>query len=287
MVFSFMRRPKADLAVDIDGDTFLPGDAVRVRLKLSSKKGLNVRTGTVTLECVEKHWKREYDPASKSTQLREKSQKLFEIASEIMRDASVRSGIPATEDITLSVPADAHRTVIGKTVNIAWKIKVALDVPGARDIKQEQELIVVPEHRDSRNGYREEESLTIAEDSFDEGRLSLQTESSDYWLGETAQGRLRLDAQEDSEFPEVRVELIRDEKSGDKSSDDVVDVVVLETGANIRKGLSREWRFNLAIPSEPQPSTSHSNSLLTWKLRGILARSRKRDYAVEAEIIVS
>ncbi len=290
MVFSFMRRPDADLSLAIDGDSSLPGDDVMVRVNLSSNKGLKVRVGTATLECVETFWKNEYDAATRTTKLREKSQKLVELTSPVMGEVSVRSGIPLSEEVKFTLSADAHRTVIGGTVNIEWQVKVSLDVPGARDLHEEEGVLVVLERPDARDlDEREQDyaSPVVIDDSFDECRLRIELPSSDYRPGDTVEGRLRLDALEECSFPEVRVELIREEKAGDKESGDIVDTTTLESDLNVRAALSREWRFSLAIPDELMPTTSHSKSVLRWKLRGTLARSRRRDYAVEAEIVVS
>lgn len=281
-----MRRPDADLTLDIEGDSFAPGETVMGRITLSSKKGLKVRTGTVRLECIEKFWKTEYDPATKTTRPKEKSQKLAEFSVQIMNEVEVRSSIPLVEDVKFTLPDDAHRSVLGKTANISWQIEVSLDVPGARDLHSEKELTVVPQRQEQGTVARRDETPVSVDESFDECRLRIEAPSGEYRPGDVVSGRLRLDALEECSFPEVRVELVREEKAGDKLTGDVADSTVLETNASFRANLSREWRFSLSLPDELLPTTSHSKSTLAWKLRGTLARSRRRDHAVEAEITV-
>lgn len=286
MVFSFLRRPKADTTIDIGDQPLIPGDEVVARVNLISKKGFDVRIGTVKFECVETYWKNEYNAATKSTQLTEKTNQLYEFQAMIMKDVSVRSNIPVLEEARFWLPTTAHRTVVGKTVKIAWRVKVSLDVPGAKDLHAEEDLIVVPGQSEETVERQDEVLPVTTQDSFGDCGLRIELPTSRYELGDTVQGVIRLEPLEDCSFSELRVELVRDEKAGDKKSSDTLGSTVLGTDISFRAGLSQEWRFDFPIPNDPAPTVHFSNSALSWKIRAVLPRSFRRDYSLEPEIVV-
>ena len=100
-------------------------------------------------------------------------------------------------------------------------------------------------------------------------------------------GRLRLDAVGNCDFSDVRVELVLDEKAGDKKSRVAADSIVMEQDVSLSPNRSQEWRFTLTLPAEPSRSTRISKTSLEWSVKGVFARKRRRDLSVEKEIVVS
>ncbi len=286
MVFSFFRRPKADLSIELGRDVGIPGEEVLATVTLTASKDLEVRDATVYFECRERYWKNEYDTATKSVRPKEKSRNLFESSQRLMTDAKVRSGIPVIEQVSFRLPDDAHRTVEGKVVRIDWRIRVGMDIPGARDLKAEQAL-VVEAARSRADTTAEEPAPLFTDQQFDECRLRMETEKSVFAPGEPVAGSVLLDAQQDCSFDEIRVELIRSEEAGDQSADDRSQVVSLQKDPGVRAGLSQEWRFEVDLPETAVPSMAASDSTVVWKLKGVLARSKRRDYSVETQFTVS
>ncbi len=280
MPFSIFRRARVDVTLSIDGEPFLPGGVIRGSVNLNSDRNVEVREGAVSLECVERYWKNEYDPGTKSTRPKEKSRKLVHLSERLLDDATVRSGVPMNEEFEFAIPEDAYRSVNGEVVRIRWEVKVSLDVPGARDVHVTEEIIVSPPAESV-----EPQPLMI-ETSFGDCGARIEAEDDRFRLGDAVSGRMRVDAVEDCEYSEVRFELVREERAGDKKWEKTVQRLDLESDARFRSGLSREWRFEVAVPTEMVPSVAISDSKVRWLLRGILARSRRRDHTVEAEITV-
>lgn len=284
-----MRRPPANLELWVDGDKFAPGDDVNIRITIASDKGLQVREGLITLECVETFWRSEYNAATKTSTLNKHTQKLVEIPLQFISDVQIHSGVAHREAITLQLPEDVPTTLVGKNANISWQVKVALDVPGARDLREERPITVLPPPSPSKpetppTGLS---SPVVAEQVYGECRLRLELPVDNLSVVDSLTGRLRLDALQDCDFSEIRVALVRQEEAGDKKSNHVEGEVVLERDATLRANLSREWRFTLVVPQGLWPSAQVSKTSLTWSVKGIFARSRRTDFAVEKVIDVT
>lgn len=299
LVFSFLRRPPAKLDLYLGDETFAPGDTVRARVSISTRKDFHVRLGVARLDCVERYWRREshYDASTKSTRTRlvEKRRYLLERRSEFLGDGRVRNGLTHTEEIEFEIPPDAPRTVLGKVVGIRWQLSVSLDVQGARDLKEDRDVVVLApdapdsaEAPDSDDGHsvQERDGSVAAEEDFGGGRLGLELESGAAEIEGAVRGRIRVDPTDDSDFSDVRVELVRREVAGAKSDDGVEDQVVLRDDVKLSTGRSREWGFTLTVPPGLRPTTRMSDTELTWVVKAILARSRRRDHSVEREIRV-
>ena len=218
MVFSFMRRPQADLELSVEGNHFVPGDDVNVRVNIASDKGFRVKAGIIALTCVETFWRTEYNAATKTSSLNKHTQRLEEIPLQFVSDRQVRRGIAHREELSLSLPEDAPVTLIGKNANVSWQVKLSLDVPGARDLHQERSITVLPSPPRLQDPNSDISSTTVTEQSFGELRMRLELPAGEVQIGDSIAGTLRLDAEQDCEIPELRVELVRHEESGDKKS---------------------------------------------------------------------
>ncbi len=280
-----MRRAKADVALEIDGEQFSPGEEVKVRTTIAADEDINVREVVISLICVETFWRMESN--GKTSSLRKKTQTLIEVPLQFATDSRFHRGIPYREEHRLTLPADSPLTLAGKIANISWQAKVSLDVAGARDIHVEKPVTVVSAQTISEDAASEYPQPVITEQSHDECRVRLELPSESWQIGDSMSGRLRLDAVEDCDFSEVRVELVLSEKAGDKKSQVAADSMVLEQDVSLSANRSQEWRFSLDLPTEPSRSTVISKTSLQWSVKGVLARKRRRDLSVEKEITVS
>lgn len=276
-----MRRPQADLDLQLERDQFAPGDKVTVRVNIASDKGFRVKAGIIALTCVETFWRSEYNAATKTSSLNKHTQKLVEIPLQFMNDGQVRRGIAHREELSLSLPDDVPVTLIGKNANVSWQVKLALDVPGARDLHQERPITVLPSPPRPQDPNNDFPSTTVTEQSYSEFRMRLELPAGDFRVGESVAGTLRLDADQDRDISELRVELLRHEEAGDKKSKDVADETVLETDNSLLANRSREWRFRLTIPPGLWPSSQTSKTSIAWSVKAVVDRSRRRDYSVE------
>ena len=282
MVLKFLRRPHAQIDLHIEGDQFAAGDLVRFRATIGSRQGFPVRSGKFALECVETYW--QIVRNGKRTSERERRKTIAEVFRELLVDGRIQRSIPYIEDSTLTLPDDAPSTVVGKHANISWRLKLSLDVPEARDVQYEQPFTVIPKSPLClSNG---SPSMVVAQEDFSDCELKLELPALKYQAGDSLSGKLRLDAITECNMPEIRIEIVRQEEAGVRGSSTVADQVVLEKDARYGAGRGGQWGFNLRVPEGRWPTTDISNTQVSWRVRAILSRSLRRDYAVEQEITV-
>jgi hypothetical protein len=282
MVIKFLRRPKASISLDVEGEEFHPGDFVRCRAVITSQKGFDVRKCRLVLACVETYWQTTSD--GKTTSQVKRTGTITEVEHRFVRIDRIRPGISHIEEAVITLPPDAPSTVIGRHARLDWMLKLSLDVKGARDLKAERSFTVNSVQDPSVSpGNR---SMVETMQSFDDCDLGLEIARTEYRAGDSVQGRLRLESKGDCDFPEVRVEIVRQEKAGVRGSSTVADQAVLETNATYSSGRTRQWGFSLVVPDGRWPSTEVSRTLVSWRVKAVLARSRRRDFSVEREITV-
>ncbi|MCI0439641.1 MAG: hypothetical protein L0177_10990 [Chloroflexi bacterium] len=289
MVFSFMRRPQATLEMEASEGPFRPGDEVAARVTLTSREGFQAREGRVTLTCVETYWRREtsYNSSTRSTttHTRKHTEKLMELSAPFMSESRVNPGVRYREDVAIAIPEHAPPSLEGRLANVAWELRASLDVPGARDVHFEQGVWVASSRASSQAADAQTPpSLTDA--AFEECALSLELPSREWQAGETINGALRANAARDVSFSEIRIELVCEEKAGDRNNTEAEDRVMLQQNASFMPRQSREWPFALTIPQGFRPSAFVSRTSVKWSVRGVLSRRMRTDFTVEKEIQV-
>ena len=150
-MLSRFRQPAADFRVELSETTLQPGDELNVRVALIPRDGFQVRRGSLDLVCLETyeeliHHSRYGAQRHKATQVLSRDEKVF------IDGTAVRRGLPYYADVNVVVPPDALPTVRGAImrsidVGITWTVTTSLDVAGARDFHDSQEITVVsPAH---------------------------------------------------------------------------------------------------------------------------------------------
>ncbi len=279
-----MRRPQAEIDLEISGESFSPGDEVPFRASIASRKGFDVRNGKISLQCIETFWI--VVSNGKSTSQKKRTETLVEVVHDFMSRGKIDRNMPHVVESSLTIPAQAPVSVHGKTARISWQLKLSMDVPGRRDLHEELPFLVrgpLTERARQRDEYSA--PITIDEE-FDDCDVRLELSRQELKAGESIDGRLRLEARKDVEFAELRVELERKEEAGVRKSKTTADQLVLEQDIDLRAMRSQEWRFSLTVPEGIWPSTHVSKTRIEWRLKAILARTRRRDFSVEHELRV-
>lgn len=281
MPLKFMTRPQADISLHIEGESFAPGDEVKYRASVGTRKGFEVRKGWITLECIETYWV--IVRTNNSTSEDERTRRVMGITHQVMRNRKVRRGLPQIREGSFKLPENAPLSVNGEAANIQWRAKLSLDVPGRRDLHEEQPLIVRGQDVDTRDEY---DPPVTGDERFDDFKLRLEVSNTEVTAGDLITGRLRIDPLEDCGFSEVRVEIERQETAGERERNETEDRVVLASDVQLRANRSQEWGFSLTVPDGLWPSTAVSETLVKWRLKAILARSLRRDHAVQVPLRV-
>ena len=279
MPISFMRRPRADIDLQVTGENFSPGDEVGFRATITAAKGLNVRQARLSLQCIETYWV--IVSTGKSTSEQKRTRTLAEVPYTFIRNSRIRRGLPHIEEGSLKLPEDAPLSAEGKVANIRWQLKLSIDVPGRRDLHSEQVFVVRSPFATNDDHRDEGASRVTVDERFGDCKLRLEVSQDRVNAGDSVPGRLRIDALQDCRFPEVRVELERREEAGSRKRSVTADQVVLEQDLELKANRSQEWGFQLTVPPGTWPSTEIRSTVVRWKVKGILARSMRRDFSAE------
>ena len=282
-MLSHFRRPQADMELHIDKTVLHPGDDVEARVSLVPKSDFHIRHGTLELACVETYV--QTTSTQYGTQFHERTQILSQAEETFSSNGAIRKGASYSTSITLAVPPDALPTVNGATVNriqpgIAWKVTTTLDVAGARDIRQTQEVTVVqpPTVDDA------QPRPVIAQSTHRQCVLTLTLSSGNARSGDRMNGSLRAEMMQDVTAAEVRAELVRVEQFGNSGQDHSVDMVSLERDVSLESDRTREWRFRLDVGQIDVPSLKTEKSSVKWLVKGIVDLRMRTDLRVEQEI---
>lgn len=281
MVPRFMRRPPASLELHLYGETFSPGSEIGYRVLILSRTGFPVRVARVSMECVETYWVVTSD--GKNTRQARRTRRISEVSSSFLEGGTIRPGLAHREESSLRLPDDAPLSVRGKRANLAWRMRLAVDVPGARDVHAETPFTVVsPSARLAGSA-----PPLVVNAAFEECDLRLAVPGGRLAAGDAVEGRLYVTARSRCEFPEVRVELARREKAGVKKSVTVAGVSILEKQAVLDADQRREWAYSLTVPDGVFPTTDISDTSVTWEVKAVLTRSLRTDFPLGAEINVA
>ena len=285
-MLSRFRRPAADLRVELSETTFQPGDELNIRVSLIPRDGFQVRRGRVGIVCTETYEELIHNPRygmqrRKATQILSRDEKVF------MDNSVARRGLPYSADVDWAVPPDALPTARGAIIHsidvgITWTVTTSLDVAGARDFHDRQEITVVRPPPPSDAPY----SPIVAEATHDWCALTLNLPTGSARSGDRLDGSLRAEILQDVSVSEVRVELIRVEAFGSAVQDCFEDTATLDTDLELRRGEAREWRFQVNIGAVCAPSLQTRNSSVTWLVKCVLARRMRFDAQIEQEIRV-
>ena len=281
-----LRRPDVDVQISVNKSDFHAGDKLDARVALLPNGDYRLRHGRVELVCIET-WVQRIDSQYGSSYHR-KTEVLSSQGETFLEDQTVRNGVPYSADLRVAVPRDALPTLRGELVQkiepgIAWAVRVDLNVARARDIKESQEVTVVPTPA-PRN---ERPVPTVAESTRGGCPLTLELSRSEARSGDRVDGTLRAVPQGDVTASEARVELVREEKFGNTAKNQVVDQVTFERDLSLQSGEEREWSFSLEVGRVAMPSLKTEKSSVRWLVRAVLDRSLRTDPKVEQDIAVA
>ena len=290
-MLSRFRRPAAEFRVELSETTLRPGDGLNFRVSLVPRDGFQVRRGTVVIQCVESYVV--ITPGMNTGRYGQGTQRLkgmrilYQQEEVIIDDRRMRRGLPFYADIDWVVPSDALPTAIGQTrdvfdVGIAWTVTTSLDVAGARDFYDQQQIVVgsPPAAADEPSG------ALVREVADDESALTLTLDKGRYSSWEMIEGTLRAEILQDLDVTEVRAELVRVESFGYDGDDFLAGRIRLEGESDLRQGGTREWHFQLETGEVYAPTLSTEMSSIRWVVRCVLARRMRFDTLIEQEVWV-
>lgn len=200
-----------------------------------------------------------------------------------LEPGAIRADTPEDHTLSVEIPASSVPSGEGKITRVRWKVQATLARDRARDISDEVALEVL--------STADQDWLEPAEDVDSHGDclLGFQLEKRAFGAGEPIEGTLVLTPSEECKVSEVRVELERHEhvprNQGNMAHAREAQAIV--AGAlELSPGVPHEYSFRLEVPPDPVPTLDTEQSRVWWLLKGIGARTMRRDYRVEQEVLV-
>ncbi len=203
-------------------------------------------------------------------------------------DALLDGGVVYKYAAQIKLPAPAPPTVKGKCAQITWQLSASILVkadhaPGGYSLlsnlagnqagQSSQELVVFTRPESAYIGGEQLPEKPCASHSFRNVNLALSLDSALAANGGELSGTLSVQSRTALKARELRVELVRWERSGSKQARVVESRQVLQRPAMQAAGEQTDWDFCLPVPDRLMPSALAQHTFVGWQVRGIIART--------------
>lgn len=290
---SRLRQPNADMSIELADGPYSLGIAITGRVTLLPGESFQIRGGRAEFICIETYLVKVERRArfgsaeieeSSNTVIRQYSQPLF-------TGTEIANLMPQVDDIDFIIPLDAPHTVQGNIADIAWRLKVTVDVARARDISRELDLVVLPapaERVESDLGPGG--SSTPATSQFPECDLDLSLAALRVPMGENVEGVLKVIYKESFSPVVATIELMRLQKAGSSQIENSVESTEFQlseaaTGP-VTAGEATELPFSLPVPQCLLATISVHETRVSWRVRATVSSDDGKELEVSQRITV-
>ena len=212
-----------------------------------------------------------------------------------VEDASLEGGGVYKYAAQLRLPTPAPPTVKGKYAEITWRLSASvLSGPGrvvggegllrhlsrGKAGESSQELVVFTQPEPAYIGGEQLPEKPSAARSFRSVSLDLSLESGLAVNGGVFAGVFSVESYAALKARELRVELIRWERSGSKQARMVDSRQVLQRPALLSAGERTDWAFRLPVPDRLMPSVLAQHTFVGWQVRAVVDRALRPNFTV-------
>ena len=126
---------RVEIEVAAEKDTYLPGDAVNVSVRVTGKEDLDIQEGQVALVCANRYIYRytttdsDGDRVSRTSEVTEEAEAGNE---RILEEGTIRSGSYSGRDLVFKIPLTAAPSASGEITNVEWKVRSPFSSAGRR-----------------------------------------------------------------------------------------------------------------------------------------------------------
>ena len=212
-----------------------------------------------------------------------------------VEDASLEGGGVYKYDAQLRLPTLAPPTVKGKYAEITWRLSASIlaradQVPGGYGLlgnlargragESSQELVVFTRPEPAYIGGEHLPEKPGAARHFRNVSLDLSLESGLAVNGGAFSGAFSVESHAAVKARELRVELVRWERSGSKQVRVVESRQVLQRTALLSAGERTDWAFRLPVPDRLMPSVLAQHTFVGWQVRAVVDRALRPNFTV-------
>ncbi len=292
-MFDILKNVKVQLNLALDKQVYAPGDTIHAHITLQNDKEMNIQGGRFTITCQQKYQYKtkhrdSHGHTSISTTWGTHNAEVFRF--EFLPEMPLPPDTH-TFDTSFTLEPGPLPTSKGEIVSTAWFAKATLDRKMAPDTNKEVAFTVI-------TGNPPDAAVAVAtavgtSNEPEEAQMNFTLRTRAVTGGVTLSGSLKIVPQKDFGVSEVRVELVRDEYVPDVANcghenkkETIVAEMKLCGKTQLQVGQFMELPFTLTVPAELAPSMQFETGSLGYMVKGILARTLRKDTRVEEEILV-
>ncbi len=284
--------PTADISVSLDSRPLYAGDTLDVEIEVTPHVSFMAALGVLRLSRIEllrvdsarDAVPQMMLPGRRGARNPGGPAHIDEVFAE---EAALEGGVTQRYTVRLRLPDAAPPTVKGKYARISWELSASIltradwlpvgdgwlaNIARGRAAHCGQELVVfssseappldggpLPEELGATRRYR---NLT----------LDLSLDSTKVANGGIVTGSLSIKSRAALKARELRVELMRWERSGSKQARVIEGFEVLQRPAIIAAGEETDWAFRLTVPDPLMPSVLAHHTFVGWQVRAVIDR---------------
>ena len=283
--------PQVDITVSVASRPLYPGDLVEAEIVVMPRSTFHASVGYVRLaqnELLRIDSARDAVPqmmgGRRSGSRFADPQRVDEV---FLEDAQLEAGTVHKFPVRLRLPVPAPPTVKAKYAQITWQITASIlaksDWMSNREgllanltlgrVGESSQEVVVFAHPDASHigGERLPDHPSTAR-MFRNVGLDLSLNSGLAPNGGVIEGDLAVESRTAVKARELRVELARWERSGNKQARVVESRQVLQRPAVQGPGERTDWSFRLPVPDRLMPSVLGRNTFVGWQVRAVIDR---------------
>lgn len=292
--------PAAEISVSIGSRPLYPGDLVEAEIAVTPRSSFVASVGIVRLtqtEVLRIDSARDAVPQMMHPGRRGGSR--FGIPDHVdqvfLEDSELEGGVVHRYPVQLRLPTPAPPTVKGKYAQITWEL--AASVLAKSDWMPQREGLLASLTM-GRAGWNSQEFVVFAHPDathiggerlperpsasrvFRSLNMDLSLNSGMAPNGGTIEGELTVESRSVVKARELRVELVRWERSGHKQARVVESRQVLQRPALHNAGERTDWAFRLPVPDRLMPSVLGQHTFVGWQVRAVVDRALRPNLTV-------
>ena len=284
--------PTADVALSVASQPLYPGDAVDGEVVVTPRDSFVAALGLVRLsqtEVLRIDSARDAVPQIMAPGRRGGRRGLGPVFVDhvFAENVPMENGVPQRYPVRVRLPAQAMPTVKGKHARITWEISASVlthsdwmpagnsvlsNLTRGRAGECSQEIVVFARPDGTLFGAEPLPDEPQATREHRRVRLDLMLSTGVVPNGGMLEGNLSVTPQRSFQARELRVELMRWERSGSKQARVVESSHVLQRPAVLTAGEETTWPFQLPVPDRLMPSVLGQHTFVGWQVKAVIAR---------------
>ncbi len=291
--------PAAEIAVSIGSSPLYPGDLVDAEIAVTPITSFVASVGYVRLsqtELLRIDSARDAVPqmmAGRRTRSRFGAPEHLDHV--FLEDTQLEVGVVRKYPVQIRLPVPAPPTVKAKYAQITWRLTASILaksdwIPNREGLlanltlgrvgESTQELVVFARPDAAHIGGERLADKPAATRTFRHANLDLSLNSGLFPNGGVIEGDLSVETRRDIKARELRVELVRWERSGNKQARVVESRHVLQRPAVQAAEEQTNWAFRLPVPDRLMPSVLGQHTFVGWQVRAVVDRALRPNLSV-------